>query len=74
MRPGLEEWFQEETVELHDKSIPYAVRLMRRTRLIQAQEGVVKIYNEKSISPINPEDAKDALEYLERLRQTKISL
>jgi hypothetical protein len=74
MRPGLEEWFQKETADLHDKSIPYAVRLLRWTRLVQAQAGVVRIYSERSISPINPEDAKEANEYLERLQQMKIAM
>ena len=75
MRPGLEDWFQKETADLHDKSIPYAVRLLRWTRLVQAQEGVVRIYSNGSIaSPINPEDEKDANEYSERLKQIKITL
>jgi len=75
MRPGLEKWFEEETAEFHDKNIPYAVRLLKWRRLIQAQEGVVRIHTDGSIaSPIDPEDTKDANEYLERLRQIKITL
>jgi hypothetical protein len=75
MRPGLEKWFEEETAELHDKRIPYAVRLLKWRRLIQAQEGVVRIHKDGSIaSPIDPEDTKDANEYLERLRQIRITL
>jgi hypothetical protein len=75
MRPGLKKWFEEETAELHDKTIPYAVRLHKWIRLIQAQEGVVRIQTDGSIaSPIDPEDIKDANEYLERLRQIKIAL
>lgn len=65
MRPGLEKWFVEETAALHDKKIPYVIRLRKRQELIQAQEGVVKIYDDKSISPIDPVDEKDAREYLE---------
>ena len=75
MRPGLEEWFQKETADLHDKSIQYAVRLLKWRRLIQAQEGVVRVQSDGSIaSPIDPEDAKDANEYLERLKRIKITL
>lgn len=75
MRPGLEQWFEKETAELRDKSIPYAVRVLKWRRLIQAQEGVVRIYNDGSIaSPIDPDDARDASEYLDRLRQITITL
>jgi hypothetical protein len=75
MRPGLEKWFEEETAELHDKSIPYAVRLLKWRRLVQAQEGVVRIHKDGSIaSPIDPEDTKDANEYLEQLRRIRIAL
>jgi len=75
MKPGLEKWFEEETAEFHDKSIPYAVRLLKWERLIQAQEGVVRIHKDGSIaSPIDPEDTKDANEYLDRLRQIRIIL
>jgi hypothetical protein len=75
MRPGLEEWFKEETAALFDTSIPYAVRVHKRQRLIQAQEGVVRIQSDGSIvSPIDPEDSKDATEYLERLKQIKVPL
>lgn len=44
MKPGLEKWFEEETAEFHNKSIPYAVRRLKWERLIQAQEGVVRIH------------------------------
>jgi hypothetical protein len=75
MRPGLEEWFKQETADLHNKKHPYAVRLLQWRRLIQAQEGVVRIYADGSIvSPIDPDDVKDANEYLERLKQIKIAL
>lgn len=74
MRPGLEEWFKKETAELHDKKIPYAVRLLQWRRLVQAQEGVVRTYTDGTIvSSINPEDVKDANEYLERLKKITIS-
>jgi hypothetical protein len=74
MRPGLEKWFEEETAELRDKSVPLSVRLHKWIRLIQAQEGVVRIQTDGSIaSPIDPDDIKDANEYLERLRQFKIA-
>ncbi len=70
MRPGLEEWFAEETAEFHDKRIPYAVRLLKLRRLIQVQEGCVQGRTDGSVvSPIDPEDIKDAREYLDRLRQ-----
>jgi hypothetical protein len=75
MKAGLEKWFEAETAELHDKTIPYAVRLLKWKRLIQAQEGVVRIHKDGSIaSPIDPEDTKDVDEYLKRLRQIKITL
>jgi len=74
MRPGLERWFEDETADLRDKKIPYVIRLRKRQQLIQAQEGVVKIYTDKSISPIDPVDEKDASEYLERLKQIVITL
>lgn len=75
MRPGLEEWFKEETADLYDKNIPYAVRRLKLERLIQAQEGVVRIQKDGSIaSPIDPDDIKDANEYLERLWQIRISM
>jgi hypothetical protein len=75
MRPGLEEWFKQETSELFDKSTPYAVRRMKLSRLIQLQEGCVRNYEDGTIvSPINPEDVKDSKEYLERLKQIKITL
>jgi len=75
MRPGLEEWFREETADFHNKTIPYAVRRMKLERLIQAQEGVVRIHSNGSIAtPIDPEDTKDAMEYLERLRQMRLTL
>lgn len=73
MRPGLEQWFEEETAELNDKRIPYSVRLHKWKRLIHAQEGVVRIQSDGSIaSPIDPEETKDAIEYLEKLRRVKI--
>jgi hypothetical protein len=75
MRTGLEKWFEKETAELHDKSIPYAVRLLKWRRFIQAQEGVCRVNIDGSIaSPIDPEDTKDDYEYLERLRQIRITL
>jgi len=75
MRPGLEKWFKQETAELFDKHTPYAVRRMKWSRLIQLQDGCVRSYEDGSIiSPINPEDVKDAKEYLERLRQIRIPL
>jgi hypothetical protein len=75
MRPGLEKWFEQETAEFHDQSIAYAVRLIKWQRLIQAQEGVVRVQTDGSIvSPIDPDDIKDAKEYLERLRQIRIRL
>jgi len=75
MRPGLEEMFERETADFHNKKIPYAVRLLSWMRLIQVQDGVVRTYTDGSIaSPINPEDVKDAKEYLDRLKQIKIIL
>lgn len=75
MRPGLEEWFKEETAVLYDTSVSYAVRLQRWKRLIQAQEGVVRIQYDGSIAtPIDPEETKDAEEYLERLKQIRVPL
>jgi hypothetical protein len=74
MRPGLEEMFEEETAQFNDKSVPYAVRLIKWRRLIQAQEGVVRIQKDGSItSPIDPLDIEDANEYLERLRKLRIT-
>lgn len=74
MRPGLEEMFKEETAAFNDRSIPYAVRLIKWRRLIQAQEGVVRIQKDGSItSPIDPLDIEDANEYLERLRKLRIT-
>jgi hypothetical protein len=75
MRPGLEEWFKQETDELLDKQTPHAVRILKLSRLIQLQEGCVRNYEDGTIgSPINPEDVKDSKEYLERLRQVIIPL
>jgi hypothetical protein len=75
MRPGLEEMFERETADFHKKKIPYAVRLLSWMRLIKIQEGAFRTYTDGSIvSPINPEDVKDAKEYLERLKQIKITL
>lgn len=75
MRPGLEKWFDQETAEFLDTNIDYAVRRIKWQRLIQAQEGVVKVQTDGSIvSPIDPDDIKDAREYLERLRQMRIPL
>ena len=55
MRPGLEEWFKEETGALSDTSIPYGVRMLQWKRLIQAQEGVVRIQSDGSIAtPLTP--------------------
>jgi len=75
MRPGLEEWFKEETAVLFDKSIPYGVRILRWKRLIHAQEGVVRIQSDGSIAtPVDLDDTTDANEYLERLRRIKVPL
>jgi len=75
MRPGLEEWFKEETAALFDTRIPYSVRIQQWKRLIQAQEGVVRIQSDGSIvTPIDPDDTKDAIEYSERLKQIKVPL
>lgn len=75
MRPGLEEWFNEETAVLFDKGIPFAVRIQQWKRLIQAQEGVVRIQSDGSItSPIDPKDTEDAIEYLDRLKQIRVPL
>jgi hypothetical protein len=66
--------FKEETAQFNDKSVPYAVRLIKWRRLIQAQEGVVRIQRDGSItSPIDPLDIEDANEYLERLRKFRIT-
>jgi hypothetical protein len=75
MRAGLEEMFKFETDELFDKNTTLAVRVMKLNRLVQLQEGCVRIYEDGSIvSPINPEDVKDSKEYLERLKQIRFSL
>ena len=75
MRRGLEEWFKEETAALSDMSIPYGVRMLQWKRLIPAQEGVVRIQSDGSIAtPVDPDDTKDAIEYLERLKQIKVPL
>ena len=75
MRPGLEEMFNRETGELFDKNTPFAVRVMKWMRLVQLQEGCVRTYEDGLIvSSINPEDVKDSKEYLERLKQIRISL
>ena len=75
MKPGLEKWFEEETAALSDTRVPYSVRLIQWTRLIQAQEGVVRIQSDGSIAtPVDPDDTKDSIEYLERLRQIKVPL
>lgn len=67
--------FESETAEFNDKRIPFAVRLIKWQRLIQAQEGVVRVQTDGSIvSPIQPEDIADASEYLERLRKLKVTL
>jgi hypothetical protein len=73
VRPGLEEWFKEETAILSDASVPYSVRMHQWKRLIQAQEGVVRVQSDGSIaSPTDPEETRDAIEYLDRLRQIKV--
>jgi len=75
MRPGLEEWFKEETAALSNTTIPYSVRMLQWKRLIQAQEGVVRIQSDGSIAtPIDADDTKDAIEYLERLKQIRVLL
>jgi hypothetical protein len=75
MRTGLEEMFERETAEIRDKKTPYAVRLILLRRLVQIQEGCVRSYEDGSYaSPINPEDVKDAKEYLDRLKQITITL
>src|SRR5260370_10500961 len=73
MRPGLEEWFKEGSAVLSDRNIRYGVRMLQWKRLIQAQEGVVRIQSDGSIAtPVDPDDTKDAIEYLERLKQIKV--
>jgi len=73
MRPGLEAWFKEETAPLFDTRIHYSVRVQQWKRLIQAQEGVVRIQSDGSIAtPIDPEDTEDAIEYLERLKRLEV--
>ena len=73
MRPGLEEWFKERTAALSDTSIPYGLRIHRWTRLIQTQEGVVRVQSDGSIAtPVDPDDTNDAIGYLERLKQIKV--
>ncbi len=43
--------------------------------VIQSQEGVVRTYTDGSIvSPIDPDDVKDANEYVERPKHIKITL
>ena len=75
MRPGLEEMFSDETEELFDKNKPLGVRHLKWTRLVQIQEGCVRLYEDGSIGiPINPEDVEDSKEYLERLKQIRLSL
>jgi hypothetical protein len=75
MRPGLQEEFERETSDLFDKSIPYAVRVRRWSRLVHMQTGCVRIYEDGTIvSPIDPEDIKDSKEYLEQLKQLRVSL
>jgi hypothetical protein len=75
MRPGLEEWFNQETAPLYDTTIPHYLRLRQLLQLIQAQEGVVRIQTDGSIvTPIAPDDIADAAEYLERLRQIRVPL
>jgi len=75
MRPGLEKWFAEETAEFNNKNIPFAVRLIKLRRLIQAQEGVVRIQTDGSIaSPVDPVEIEESWEYLERLRKFKIDI
>ena len=75
MRPGLEEWFKQETAALSDTKTSYGVRLLQWKRLIQAQEGVVRIQSDGSIAtPIDPADTQDAIEYLERLKQIRLPL
>lgn len=74
MKPGLEEWFEQETAELNDKKVSWAVRRIKLQRLIQAQEGVCRVQTDGSIaSPIDPEEIEGAKEYLERLRAFKIA-
>jgi len=75
MKPGLEKWFKDETAPLSDICIPYSVRLLQWKRLIQAQQGVLRVQTDGSIaSPTDPEEIKDAKEYLERLKQFKVPL
>jgi len=75
MRPGLEEMFSSETEELIDKNRPLGIRFMKWTKLVQLQEECVRSYEDGSIvSPIDPEDVKDSKEYLERLKQIRLSL
>jgi len=75
MRPGLEEMFKQETAELFDRNLSVAVRVMKWSRLVQLQEGCVRIYEDGSIvSRIDPEDVKDSKEYLERLKQIRLTI
>jgi hypothetical protein len=73
MKPGLEQMFRDETAAFSDKRIAYSVRLLLWRRLIQTQEGVVRVQSDGSIAtPIDPDETKDAIEYLERLKQIKL--
>jgi len=48
---------------------------MKWSRLVQLQEGCVRIYEDGSIvSRIDPEDVKDSKEYLERLKQIRLTI
>jgi hypothetical protein len=64
MGPGLEKWFEGETAELNDKSVPYSCSPMAGSN---QKDGSIA-------SPIDPEEVKDAKEYIERLKQIKINI
>jgi hypothetical protein len=71
--PDLKNGLKERTAALSDTSISYGLRIHRCTRLIQAQEGVVRVQSDGSIAtPVDPDDTNDAIEYLERLKQIKV--
>ena len=71
MRPALQDWLKEETTALSDRRIPYHLRMRRWKRLVQTQEGVVQIQRDGST---DADYAKDAVEYLERLRRIAVPL
>ena len=66
MRDAAEQRFNQQTAELYDKQIPYHDRDRKRKRLVREQEDAIA-------TPTDPEDAKDAEEYLERLMRITIT-